>query len=78
MLQRSGRAAGFIEPCLPSLAKSPPGGPDWLHEIKHDGFRIMAWRDGGGMRLYSRNGHTFGMRFPRVVTAVMALPARSC
>jgi ATP-dependent DNA ligase len=41
-----------IEPCLPSPAKAPPGGPDWLHEIKHDGFRIMARRDAKGVRLY--------------------------
>jgi bifunctional non-homologous end joining protein LigD len=34
--------AGFIEPCLPSPAKAPPSGPDWLHEIKHDGFRLLA------------------------------------
>jgi ATP-dependent DNA ligase len=45
MLQRSGRAIGLIEPCLPSPAKTPPSGPDWLHEIKRDGFRLMARRD---------------------------------
>jgi ATP-dependent DNA ligase len=45
MLQRSGRAVGFIEPCLPSPAKAPPSGADWLHENKYDGFRIMALRD---------------------------------
>jgi hypothetical protein len=44
MLQRSGRAAGFIEPCLPSPAKAPLSGPKWIHEIKHDGFRILARR----------------------------------
>jgi len=42
MLQRTSGAAGFVEPCLPSPAKAPPAGPNWLHEIKHDGFRIMA------------------------------------
>jgi hypothetical protein len=35
-----------VEPCLPSSAKAPPTGPDWIHEIKHDGFRIM--RNGAG------------------------------
>jgi hypothetical protein len=39
---------GIIEPCLPSPAKAPPSGPGWLHEIKHDGFRILARRDGAG------------------------------
>ena len=32
----------IIEPCLPSPAKVPPSGPGWIHEIKHDGFRILA------------------------------------
>ncbi len=41
---RSRRAVGFIEPCLPSPAKQPPAGPDWLHEIKHDGFRNRSGR----------------------------------
>ena len=36
-----------IAPCLPRPAKEPPSGPDWIHEIKHDGFRIRAWREGG-------------------------------
>jgi bifunctional non-homologous end joining protein LigD len=48
MLQHNYRRAGFIEPCPPSPAKAPPTGPDWLHEIKHDGFRIMALRDATG------------------------------
>jgi bifunctional non-homologous end joining protein LigD len=78
MLQRSGRAIGLIEPCLPTPAKAPPAGPDWLHEIKHDGFRILALRDAAGVRLYTRNGYNFADRFPQVVASVAALPARSC
>jgi bifunctional non-homologous end joining protein LigD len=62
---------------LPSPAKTPPGGPNWIHEIKHDGFRIMARRDGTGVRLVSRNGHDFAARFPLAAAAVMALPAHS-
>jgi bifunctional non-homologous end joining protein LigD len=67
-----------IEPCLPSLAKTPPTGPDWIHEIKHDGFRIMARRDAVGVRLLTRKGNDFSRRFPQVVAAMTALPARSC
>jgi ATP-dependent DNA ligase len=78
MLQRSGRAAGLIEPCLPSPAKAPPSGPDWLHEIKHDGFRILARRDAASVRLYTRNGNDLSKRFPLVVAAIATLPARSC
>src|SRR5258705_3776763 len=36
----------FIEPCLPSKAARPPSGPLWVHEIKHDGYRLMVCRDG--------------------------------
>jgi ATP-dependent DNA ligase len=68
---------GIIEPCLPSPAKAPPSGPGWLHEIKHDGFRIMARRDKAGVRLITRHGNDFTSRFPVVVAAVTALPARS-
>ena len=65
-----------IKPCLPSPADRPPSGPDWLHEIKHDGFRIMARRDGAGVRLITRHGNDFTARFPLAVAAVTALPAR--
>ena len=74
---RSRGSVGFVEPCLPSPAEQPPAGPNWLHEIKHDGFRIMAWRDGAGVRLFTRNGHDFTPRFPFAATAVAALPGHS-
>jgi len=48
MLERTSQAAGFIEPCLPSPAKAPPIDADWLHEIKHDGFRTLARCDAAG------------------------------
>src|SRR5262249_57302941 len=48
-----------IEPCLPRPAKEPPSGPDWIHEIKHDGFRIMARRDAERVRLFTRHGTDF-------------------
>ena len=67
-----------IEPCLPSPAKSPPAGPDWIHEIKHNGFRIMARRDGPKVRPISRNGHDLTYRFPLAASAIAALPVRSC
>jgi bifunctional non-homologous end joining protein LigD len=68
---------GLIEPCLPSPAKAPPSSPGWIHEIKHDGFRIMARRDGAGVRLFTRHGNDFSSRFPVIVAAVTALPAGS-
>jgi bifunctional non-homologous end joining protein LigD len=68
---------GIIEPCLPSPAKVPPSGPGWLHEIKHDGFRILARRDSAGVRLITRAGNDFSSRFA-YGAAVGKLPVRSC
>jgi bifunctional non-homologous end joining protein LigD len=67
-----------IHPCLPRPAKEPPGGSGWIHEIKHDGFRIMARRDETGVRLYTRNGYNFADRFPRIVEAIESLCIQSC
>ena len=67
----------FIEPCLPSPAERPPAGSAWIHEIKHDGFRILARRDAVGIRLITRHGHDFTSRFPLAAAAVAALPANS-
>jgi bifunctional non-homologous end joining protein LigD len=72
------RPSKLIEPCLPSPAKAPPSGPGWLHEINHDGFRILALRDSAGVRLITRAGNNFSGRFPFVATAVGKLPVRSC
>src|SRR5262245_61245438 len=72
------RSSGFIAPCLPSRAARPPSGPGWLHEIKHDGFRLMACRDGDRVRLFTRNGNDWRARYPLIVAAVAALKVRSC
>jgi ATP-dependent DNA ligase len=72
------RPAGFIEPCLPSPAEKPPRGPNWIHEIKHDGFRMMAKRDLIGIRLLTRNGHDWMDRFPLIAEAMDFLRVKSC
>jgi bifunctional non-homologous end joining protein LigD len=74
----AGNSQDAFAPCLPSRAERPPSGPEWLHEIKHDGFRIMARRDHSGVRLYTRNGYDFAGRFPQIVEAVSKLKVRSC
>jgi ATP-dependent DNA ligase len=61
--------AGFIPPCLPTKAQQPPSGEAWLHEIKHDGFRVIARKDGHRVRLYSRPGNDLTYRFPLIVEA---------
>jgi bifunctional non-homologous end joining protein LigD len=76
--ERTRPGLGLIEPCLPSPAKAPPSGPGWLHEIKHDGFRILARKDGAGVRLITRAGNDFSSRFPFIAMAVGKLPVRSC
>jgi ATP-dependent DNA ligase len=50
-----GLPAGFIFPAQPVLRLKPPAGTDWVHEIKHDGYRMIVHRDGPTVRLYSRN-----------------------
>jgi bifunctional non-homologous end joining protein LigD len=75
MLRQRTFPAGFIAPCLPTKAKTPPSGGRWLHEIKHDGFRVIARKDGDRIRLYSRPGND---RFPLIVDALVRLRSRSC
>src|SRR3954463_5080882 len=69
---------GYIEPCLPSSAEKPPTGPDWWHEIKHDGFRFQACRDGDRVRLFTRRGYDWSDRYPAVLNAVRVLKVGSC
>jgi bifunctional non-homologous end joining protein LigD len=76
--ERTRPALGIIEPCLPSPTEVPPSGPGWLHEIKHDGFRILARRNGAGVQLVTRAGNDFSPRFPFIAMAVKSLPVRSC
>jgi ATP-dependent DNA ligase len=48
--------AGFIQPCRPTLVAHPPTGPSWLHEMKHDGYRLLASKEADRVRLWSRYG----------------------
>jgi bifunctional non-homologous end joining protein LigD len=80
-LRRRARAEESLptfEPCLPRPALVPPAGPGWIHEIKHDGFRILAHRRGRSVQLLTRNGNDFADRFPRITEAIEALPVKSC
>src|SRR5262245_53424322 len=70
--------AGFIPPCLPMKAPQPPFGAIWLHEIKWDGFRVIARKIGKRVRLYSRPGNDLTYRFPLIVQALARLRSRSC
>jgi bifunctional non-homologous end joining protein LigD len=69
--------AAFIRPALPTPSKRVPVGSHWIHEIKHDGYRVMVRRDGARIRLFTRNGADWSHRFPRIVEAVGRLSVRS-
>ena len=69
--------ANAVDPCFPSVAHRPPSGPGWLHEIKHDGFRMMLCRDATAARIITRNGDDWSQRFPLMLQAAKALGASS-
>ena len=67
----------FILLCQPLLVDRPPAGSGWLHEIKHDGYRILACKDGSRVTLWTRQGTNFTDRLPKVAEAVCSLAADS-
>jgi bifunctional non-homologous end joining protein LigD len=60
-------------PCLPTRGTAVPAGPDWIHEIKHDGFRLTVFREGKRVRLFTRNGHDWTDRYPLIVEAAQRI-----
>ncbi len=66
-----------VEPCLATLASAVPKGDRWIHEIKWDGYRLIAFKTGSQVRLATRRGHDWTARFPSIATAVAALPVES-
>jgi bifunctional non-homologous end joining protein LigD len=68
---------GFIEPCIPTRSEKPPVGPDWIHEIKHDGYRLIVRKRGGKVRLFTRRGYDWTERYPLICKAVEALHTAS-
>ena len=74
-LWRRSAPPGFIRPCEPTLVNRPPAGPGWLHEIKHDGFRVLAWKQGERVTVWSRRGTDFTGRFSRIADAVRGVSA---
>ena len=77
LLADAWRAAlpAFVKPCLATLAEKAPDGATWIHEIKFDGYRIQARRDGGKVKLLTRRGLDWTKRFPAIAEAVGKLPA---
>jgi bifunctional non-homologous end joining protein LigD len=71
------RPAGFIEPCLPTLGRTVSAGPQWVHEIKHDGYRFICRRDGDRVRVFTRRGHDWTDRVPAIAEALRSLRVMS-
>jgi bifunctional non-homologous end joining protein LigD len=60
-----------FEFCIPTAGKIVPAGPEWLHEIKFDGYRIRLERDADRVRLITKGGYDWTKRFPRIVEAAL-------
>ncbi len=70
-------APGFIEPALPTVAPRAPAGDLWIHEIKHDGYRLLVRKREGKVRIYTRRGADWTHRFPAIVKTAMKLRAET-
>jgi bifunctional non-homologous end joining protein LigD len=74
------KKAAFPKPFTPQLATlvdDVPAGDEWIHELKYDGYRLVAMLKNGSVRLITRNGNDWTERFPTVAAALEALPAAS-
>ena len=67
----------FIEPMLAKLVETLPEGPEWEYELKLDGYRLEAIKNGDKARLYSRRGNDFTKKFARIAASVSKIRARS-
>ena len=67
----------WIAPAIPTLVREAPRGPNWLHEIKHDGYRTVCVIDQGNVSIYTRRGHNWADRMPSIARALSALKVRS-
>ena len=63
---------------LARLHERAPQGEDWLHEVKYDGYRMLAWRRGRELQLLSRNRLDWTEKLPVIADAILGLDCRSC
>jgi bifunctional non-homologous end joining protein LigD len=66
-----------FQPCIPTRGTKVPAAPEWLHEIKHDGYRLIVQREGSRVRLFTRNGNDWTARYPLIVQAALRNKASS-
>ncbi len=65
-----------LDPCLPTRVPIAPSGSLWVHEIKHDGYRLMVRRTASAIRIRTRNGYDWTDRFPAIVEAASGCAPR--
>jgi DNA ligase D-like protein (predicted ligase) len=66
----------WIKPQLAKLVEKAPDGPDWLHEIKLDGYRMHARLDAGRVKIITRRGNDWTQKYPAIANAIAGLPAQ--
>jgi ATP-dependent DNA ligase len=67
----------WVKPQLAALVKEPPDGPDWLHEIKFDGYRMHARLDAGRVNILTRRGNDWTHKYPAIVKDLAGLPTQN-
>src|SRR4051812_19226105 len=72
---RLGPLPSFADPSLALLVEKPPAGPQWVQEIKFDGYRIQARIDGNDIRMLTRKALDWTKRFPTIAGALGAIDA---
>jgi ATP-dependent DNA ligase len=77
MVTRRTLPAGFIVPAQPVERDKAPTGPGWVHEIKHDGYRLLVRREGASVQLFTRKANTWTERCPTIAAAAARLKAES-
>jgi ATP-dependent DNA ligase len=60
-----------FEFCIPTKATNVPSGPDWVHEVKYDGYRLRIEREGPRVRLITKGGYDWTKRYPWIVQAAL-------
>jgi bifunctional non-homologous end joining protein LigD len=65
------------ELCIPTRGTQVPAGHDWIHEIKHDGYRLIVQREGKRVRLFTRRGSDWSDRYPLITQAASWAPMGS-
>jgi bifunctional non-homologous end joining protein LigD len=68
---------GVPKPAIPAKGAAPPSGPNWLHEIKHDGYRLIVRREGPNVQIFTRGGYDWTERYPVMVASILKLKAQS-